>query len=129
VAPERTGITVELKSVAFKNLILPEARTALYRVAQEALTNIERHANATRVSVIITSAGNGPQMLIEDNGQGFAHLPATRSRSGLGLRNMQERMEHFGGSLEVRTTAKGTVLRAHLPKSTYLTKKPDPVPA
>lgn len=126
---ERTGIAVELKSVAFKNMILPEARTALYRVAQEALTNIERHANATRVSVIITSAGNGPQMLIEDNGHGFADLPSGRSSGGLGLRNMQERLEYFGGSLEVRTTAKGTTLRAHLPKSTYINQKPDPVPA
>ncbi|HTO28391.1 MAG TPA: histidine kinase, partial [Devosia sp.] len=125
---ERTGLDVELKSVAFKNMILPEARTALYRVAQEALTNIERHANATRVRVVITSAGNGPQMLIEDDGQGFAHLPAGRGR-GLGLRNMQERMEYFGGSLDVRTTSKGTTLKARLPKSTYITQKPDPVPA
>lgn len=126
---ERTGIHVELKSVAYKNMILPEARTALYRVAQEALTNIERHANATRVSIIITSAGNGPQMLIEDDGQGFAQLPAGRSGRGLGLRNMQERMEHFGGSLDVRTTSQGTTLKARLPKSTYITQKPDAVPA
>ena len=68
-------------------------------------------------------------MLIEDNGQGFAHLPAGRSGRGLGLRNMQERLEYFGGSLDVRTSAKGTTLRAHLPKSTYLTKKQDPIPA
>jgi two-component system NarL family sensor kinase len=126
---ERTGVVVELKSVAFKNMILPEARTALYRVAQEALTNIERHANATKVRVVITSAGHGPQMLIEDDGQGFAHPPSGRSGRGLGLRNMQERMEHFGGSLEVRTTSKGTTLKARLPKSTYITQHVDPVPA
>ena len=126
---ERTGLDVELKSVAYKNMILPEARTALYRVAQEALTNIERHANASRVRIIITSAGNGPQMLIEDDGRGFAHLPAGRSNRGLGLRNMQERLEYFGGSLQVRTTPKGTTLRAHLPKSTYINQKPEPVPA
>ncbi|MFN4211076.1 MAG: histidine kinase, partial [Devosia sp.] len=126
---ERTGVAVELKSVAFKNMILPEARTALYRVAQEALTNIERHANATKVRVVITSAGHGPQMLIEDDGQGFVHPPAGRSSRGLGLRNMQERMEHFGGSLEVRTTSKGTTLKARLPKSTYITQHVDPVPA
>jgi two-component system NarL family sensor kinase len=125
---ERTGVTVELKSVAFKNMILPEARTALYRVAQEALTNIERHANATRVRVVITSAGNGPQMLIEDNGLGFTERPGGLSR-GLGLRNMQERMEHFGGSLDVRSTPKGTTLRARLPKSTYITQSHDVVPA
>ncbi len=128
---ERTGITVELKSVAFKNIMQPEAKTALYRVAQEALTNIERHANATHLRMIITSSGGGPQMLIEDNGQGFEGLPARRRRAdgGLGLRNMQERMEHFGGSLEVRTSSKGTTLRARLPKSIYLTQQAELTPA
>ncbi|MFN3876439.1 MAG: sensor histidine kinase, partial [Flavobacteriales bacterium] len=120
---ERTGVAVELKSVAFKNMILPEARTALYRVAQEALTNIERHANATRVRVIITSAGHGPQMLIEDDGQGFIPPPAGRSSRGLGLRNMQERMEHFGGSLEVRTTSKGTTLKVELDGGRIILRK------
>ncbi|MNG33941.1 sensory histidine kinase UhpB [compost metagenome] len=67
-------------------------------------------------------------MLIEDNGQGFVNQASGRSR-GLGLRNMQERMEHFGGSLDVRTTSKGTTLKARLPKSTYITQHVDPVPA
>lgn len=122
---ERTGIKVELKSVAFRNLALPEAKTALYRVAQEALTNVERHANATEVSLIITSARSGLQMLVSDNGRGFG-APGTldqfRPPRGLGLRNMQERMAHFGGQLEVKSSPAGTVLRARLPSSIYLTQ-------
>ncbi|UYN98316.1 MAG: cache domain-containing protein [Devosia sp.] len=125
---ERTGIAVELKAVAFKNVVLPEARTALYRVAQEALTNIERHANASLVRITITSA-NGVHLVIEDDGVGFADAPPRKRQSGLGLRNMQERMEHFGGRLEVRTSSEGTVLRAWLPKSVYLIERKDPVPA
>lgn len=132
---ERTGIVIEMKSVAFKNMLVPEAKTALYRVAQEALTNIERHANATHVRIVVSSGGGGgAQLVIEDNGQGFAD-PASarepgRAHGGLGLRNMQERMEHFGGHLEVKTTASGTLLKARLPKSTYLTqKKAELVPA
>lgn len=124
---ERTGMVVELQSVAFKNLLLPEAKTALYRVAQEALTNIERHANATRVRIAVSSGGNGAQLLIEDNGRGFAD--AERTQGGLGLRNMQERMEHFGGSLEVRTTRAGTTLKARLPKSVYITQTAELEPA
>lgn len=124
---ERTGIKVKLKSVAFRNLMLPEAKTALYRVAQEALTNIERHANATEVNLIITSARSGLQMLVSDNGCGFGDLDTTeefRPPRGLGLRNMQERMAHFGGQLEVRSSPGGTTLRARLPKSVYLTQTP-----
>jgi two-component system, NarL family, sensor kinase len=126
---ERTGIAVDLKTVAFKNVLLPEARTALYRVAQEALTNIERHAQASEVRIVLTSSGGGAQLLIEDNGRGFADRDGKGRSGGLGLRNMQERMEHFGGSLDVRTSPRGTTLRARLPKSIYLVHRTDPVPA
>lgn len=119
---ERTGISVELKSVAFKNLIQPDAKTALYRVAQEALNNIERHADASEVRIVVSSGGSGAQMVIEDNGRGFAR-DEVRRRGGLGLRNMQERLEHFGGSLDIRSTASGTTLRARLPKSIYLSRR------
>ncbi|MEA1844670.1 two-component system sensor histidine kinase MctS [Agrobacterium tumefaciens] len=115
---ERTGIAATLESVAFKHMLVPEARVALYRVAQEALTNIERHSNATRVTIRFSSRDERVQMIVSDNGRGF---PATREESematykGLGLRNMQERMTHFGGRLDVESSAKGTVLRAVLP--------------
>ena len=125
---ERTGVAVELKAVAFKNMILPGARTALYRVAQEALTNIERHANASRVRIVVTSSA-GIQLLVEDDGKGFAAGTRRRPTGGLGLRNMQERMEHFGGSLDVTTSAKGTTLRARLPKTIYTTQRQEVVSA
>lgn len=120
---ERTGIAVQLESVAFKNLLLPEAKTALYRVAQEALNNIERHSAASEVSIKITSTPARVQMTISDNGKGFSSTSG-KSRSthasGLGLRNMQERMAHFGGQLLVQTSPEGTTLRAILPKSVII---------
>jgi two-component system, NarL family, sensor kinase len=120
---ERTGTAVTLESVAFKNLLLPEAKTALYRVAQEALNNIERHANATAVSIKLSSGGGRVQMVISDNGKGF-EMPSgkrkARHHGGLGLRNMQERMAHFGGSMLVETSPQGTILRAILPKSVLI---------
>lgn len=119
---ERTGIRVSLKSVAFKNLLPPDAKTALYRVAQEALTNIEKHANATCVELSIIVDRRGLQMIIFDNGRGFvmnSKEQVLRAAGGLGLRNMQERMEHFGGRLDVKTSPKGTTLTARLPKSLY----------
>lgn len=114
---ERTGIAVTLEAVAFKNMLLPEARTALYRVAQEALNNIDRHAKATAVTIALSSPHGRVQMVITDNGKGFAR--DGRSRGGLGLRNMQERMAHFGGKMLVETSPQGTTLRAILPKTVF----------
>ncbi|MCD7059628.1 cache domain-containing protein [Pelagibacterium xiamenense] len=120
---ERTGIPVELEAVAFKNVIIPESKTALYRVAQEALNNIERHASASAVTLRLSSPHGRVQMVISDNGRGFAEgnrkKPGARS-GGLGLRNMQERMAHFGGSLLVETGPSGTTLHATLPKTVFI---------
>jgi two-component system NarL family sensor kinase len=115
---ERTGIAATLESVAFKNMLVPAARVALYRVAQEALTNIERHADATQVTIRFSSRDERVQMDVTDNGRGFPAVQAEAgapASKGLGLRNMQERMTHFGGRLDVESSVKGTVLRAVLP--------------
>lgn len=115
---ERTGIAATLESVAFKNMLVPEACIALYRVAQEALTNIERHAGASRVAIRFSSRDDRVRMEVSDNGRGFPADRAERGAmagKGLGLRNMQERMTHFGGRLEVESSDRGTVLRAVLP--------------
>jgi two-component system, NarL family, sensor kinase len=120
---ERTGIDTNLEAMAFRNLLTPEASTALYRVAQEALNNVERHAGATRVDINISSVGGRVQMTVADNGNGFddnAGRDGTPRLGGLGLRNMQERMAHFGGLLLVKTNPGGTTLTAMLPKSATL---------
>lgn len=122
---ERTGMDVKLKSVAFKNLLPPDAKTALYRVAQEALTNIERHADASQVHLNLTSNRTGLQMTVADDGHGFDNSPDGKqafAHGGLGLRNMQERMAHFGGTLSVKSSPHGTLLSARLPKSIYLSQ-------
>jgi two-component system NarL family sensor kinase len=118
---ERTGIetTVDPSTTEVLN---PEANTALYRVAQEALTNIERHSGATRVGITIWSTRGRVRMAISDNGMGFDEASRrNHSRAGgLGLRNMQERLAHFGGVLLVKSTDAGTILTAMLPKSVNL---------
>lgn len=123
---ERTGIPVKLTSVPVKNMLPPEVKTALYRVAQEALTNIERHAKASRVEISISLMRGGIRMRISDNGHGFETDyeigPETHQR-GLGLRNMQERVEYFGGYVELDTSEHGTTLIARVPKSAYIRPK------
>ncbi len=116
----RTGIKTEFETVVFRNRLDQEARIALYRIAQEALTNIERHANANRVDISLKGHRKGAMLLIKDNGVGMSWPPSARRRNnGLGLRNMQERIEQLGGSLRVlsvqtgKTT--GTVIEAQVP--------------
>ena len=99
-------------------MLLPEARTALYRVAQEALNNIDRHANASEVTLALSSPHGRVQMVIVDNGKGFSR--DTGTKRGLGLRNMAERMAHFGGTMLVEPSPNGTTLRATLPKSVFI---------
>ncbi len=115
----RTGIEAEFETVVFRNRLDREARIALYRIAQEALTNIERHAEATQVYITLKGHRNGALLQIKDNGKGMAWpQPDRRKLGGLGMRNMQERIEQLGGTLRVLSTrsgATGTVIEAQVP--------------
>ncbi|SLN13154.1 Signal transduction histidine-protein kinase/phosphatase DegS [Pseudoruegeria aquimaris] len=118
---KRTGIQTELETVVFRNRLDQEAKIALYRIAQEALTNIERHAEATQVSIKLAGHTRGATMRIQDNGRG---IPQTRGRGqpveGLGLRNMMERIEQLDGTLRVLSSRSGTVIEAQVPLSHLL---------
>lgn len=112
----RTAIEVGFETAVFRNRLDQEARIALYRIAQEALTNIERHSGATSVSMSLKGNRKGASLIITDNGTGMVWPGAARSRAqGLGLRNMQERIEQLGGTLRVMSTAKGTSIIALVP--------------
>jgi two-component system, NarL family, sensor kinase len=113
---ERTGISTGLAEAGFPDDLKPEASTALYRITQEAFNNIERHAGASEVSVRIWSEKGRARLTITDNGIGF-DTESSHDNSGLGLRNMQERMAHFNGVLLVKSERGKTVLTAMLPRS------------
>lgn len=120
---ERTGVRTVLKADPGKDRLKPEASTALYRVAQEALNNIERHSGASDVQIRLWNARGRARMTVTDNGNGFEDgggRTKDGQQNGLGLRNMQERMAHFGGVLLVKSTPEGTVLTAMLPLSANL---------
>ncbi|MEM6759185.1 MAG: cache domain-containing protein [Pseudomonadota bacterium] len=120
---ERTETAVTFDTVVFRNRLDQDAKIALYRIAQEALTNIERHANASSVSVDLRGHARGATLRISDNGRG---LPARRDQTtaGLGLRNMQERMEQLDGQLRILSpqgkSTTGTVVEATVPLSHLL---------
>jgi two-component system NarL family sensor kinase len=115
----RTGIATEFATVVFRNRLDDEAKIALYRVAQEALTNIERHSGATRVHIDLRGHALGGTLRITDNGCG---IDASRAGTGggLGLRNMQERVEQIDGHFVIRSSPEGTEIEATVPLSHLL---------
>jgi len=122
---ERTGIAVHFGNVKVRNVLPEEARTALYRVVQEALTNVERHAQATEVSVNFKIQGEWFGVTVTDNGVGFdaERGRGARNQRGIGLRNISERLSYFGGVCDISSSPKGTTLFAGVPK-TLLRRSP-----
>ncbi|WP_106160230.1 cache domain-containing protein [Hasllibacter halocynthiae] len=112
----RTGTQVAFETVVFRNRLSEEARVALYRIAQEALTNIERHSGARRVAMKLHGTRRGAVLRIEDDGRGLAAARSAEGRAtGLGLRNMRERAERLGGTLAAGSRGRGTTVEAVLP--------------
>ncbi len=112
---KRTGVEIEFSTVVFRNRLDPEAKIALYRIAQEALTNIERHADATHVSVDLRGHRRGATLRVVDNGRGITGNTGPQM-PGLGLRNMQERVEQLDGTLRIYDNARsGCVIEATVP--------------
>jgi NarL family two-component system sensor histidine kinase LiaS len=104
-------------------LLPPAVAEALYRVAQEALHNIARHARATRVDVDLRCIPEQVSLTIEDNGVGF---DPSETHTGLGLGNMRERMTEVGGVLSVESQPGiGTTVLAEVALSRPLSIRPD----
>jgi signal transduction histidine kinase/YHS domain-containing protein len=97
--------------------LAPQSELALFRIVQEAWTNIQRHAQAHRVDVTLTYTGDCLLVTIEDDGVGFAPARADQAPDGhWGVRGMRERAELAGGHLHVVTApSKGTRIDAHIP--------------
>jgi signal transduction histidine kinase len=110
---EQTGIPVDLEHTLGETRLPPGVETALYRITQEALTNVVKHARASRVSVVLTRKDASVTAVIEDDGQGI-DLEALHE-SGFGLLGMRERVELLGGRLQVEGGEGGTAVIAEVP--------------
>ena len=117
---ERTGIDVKISTTPFRRSLPTDAKTTLFRVAQEALTNIERHAGAANTKIELGLTRRGVELKITDDGKGFEtsrYEGNQHSTGGLGLRNMKERLAYHNGEFNVVSTANGTTIYARLPRS------------
>jgi PAS domain S-box-containing protein len=115
----RTGIDVRFASTAATKRLNNTQRTVLYRVAQEALTNVVKHAHATRVDVTIEEVRGIVCMEVADDGKAFRDDLAKSGKGhppGLGILGMRERVEMVGGSFAIESAAgKGTRVRVRIP--------------
>jgi two-component system, NarL family, sensor histidine kinase DegS len=115
---EQTKIRINLTAFAGVETLGIDDRTVLFRVAQEALTNVVRHAQATGVRLGITRTTDGIRMEIADNGKSFAVEKTMRKGNNkrLGLVGMRERVEMVGGTLNIESNhGTGTTVRADVP--------------
>ena len=111
---DRSGIRTRVEARIADERLPPEAETVLYRLVQEALTNIVKHAGAESVSIVLTRRRGGVSAVVEDDGRGFA-LKDVRD-DALGLVGMRERLALLDGTLTVESTpGAGTALVAYLP--------------
>jgi len=106
-ASERYGIQVTLDTDPDDALRLNEAAaTHVYRIVQEALTNVIRHASATEVEIRLYASGEEYHLTVDDNGRGFSQ-PDPESPGGLGLKIMEYRTQMLGGDLIIDTGVRG----------------------
>ena len=116
---ERAHMEVRFQVSGRGRRLAPEVELGIFRSAQEALRNVERHAEARRVSLCIGFAGDGVHLSVEDDGVGFmvANLQDP-ANDQLGLLGMQERAEALGGVLEISSSpGRGTSISLAVPGS------------
>jgi signal transduction histidine kinase len=116
---KRCGIKVNLQFSEIGERLPKEVELALFRVLQESLTNVHRHANAKCVDIFLACTDGRAVLTVQDDGGGISREVVTRFRSGLasgvGLAGMRERLAELNGTLEVDRRPHGTAVRAVIP--------------
>jgi PAS domain S-box-containing protein len=115
---ERTGLRVRMSANLIAEQLNGEQKTVLFRIAQESLTNVAKHAHATRVTIAIRKCGDALILEIADNGKSFAETPAGagKRKQRLGLLGMQERVRLVNGRFVIKPEpGRGTTVRVTVP--------------
>jgi signal transduction histidine kinase len=111
---KQTGLQVDLGVALGEGRLPGEVETALYRIVQESLTNVVKHARARRVSIALTRMQHSVKAVVEDDGQGFD--PENTREGGFGVVGMRERLSLLGGRLRVESRpGAGTTIAADVP--------------
>ena len=111
---QQTGIAVDFQTALADERLPAEVETALYRIVQESLTNVVKHARARRVSILLARRDGAVKAVVEDDGQGFDS--GGGADHGFGLVGMRERLALLGGRLAIETGRDGgTTIAAEVP--------------
>jgi len=114
---KRTGLSVRFTGREVPKTLSPEVATNLFRVLQESLQNVSKHAQATDVTVRLSGSSKGVGLSVRDNGQGFDLEDNNAGAKGLGLVSMQERTRGLGGFLRIHSLPRsGTKICAWIPQ-------------
>jgi signal transduction histidine kinase len=108
---QRTGVEVKVR-IGYHHRLPDETETHLFRIVQEALTNVARHSGATMVELVVQQGAKALVLTVADNGHGFGPKGGT---GGFGLMGMRERVRSIGGELEVRNSSQGVTISVEVP--------------
>ena len=111
----RTGIRTSFKASGDQRIASDSISTALLRVAQEALVNVHRHAQASYANVSLKRGANYVELVVSDDGVGMPPAANLTKVRGIGLRGMRHRVEALGGRFGVRNLKQGTRITASVP--------------
>ncbi|EJM16964.1 signal transduction histidine kinase [Pseudomonas sp. GM18] len=112
---QRSGLVVTFNDNEFDCHLADGAAASLFRIVQEGLTNIERHAQAKHVIITLHGCEKSVRLTVIDDGIGFNVAQVERRQAGIGLRNIRERVEHFGGRFELTSMPGKSELDVLLP--------------
>ena len=112
-------ISINLQAEGLQQTLNSHTETILYRVIQESVNNVIKHAGASRLDISIFNDSKGIDVMIEDNGSGFDVPAALKKDSGLGLQNIISRIQYLHGSVDWDSSpGNGTVIAIHIPLNT-----------
>ncbi len=115
---KRTGVAIELEIHGSRACPDPDAETLVFRIVQEALTNVVRHANVPSARVKVEHRPGHILVAVEDHGSGFdadAVLAGKNEERGFGVRAMRDRVQSFSGRFRLQSSSNGTLLEAEIP--------------
>lgn len=116
---KQTNIQVTVNKPSLRKLLPDYINTTLYRVVQESLTNIRKHAKAHNVIIDLSVQAKWLTLIVKDDGIGFDIDTQINSTNGIGLRNLAERVEYHMGHFDISSSKKGTITTIRLPTTSF----------
>ena len=113
---DRAGLTVRLRSSPIVDTLPFQMQRSLFRITQEAVTNVQRHASASHVSVDLRWIAGWLHLVVADNGHGLNGMSENSTlRRGLGISGIRARARQFGGEFRLRSGPRGTTIHVAMP--------------